>query len=230
MSECLAFDRVKSINDKHKHLVSGYMRKYVGLILDIPESIILVILLFYYDIIGSSILTDKENDILLSLFEKQNKFQHLDNYSYNLIYKRTRDGLKESDFKSRCHDKKNLLCILLDGRGNVFGGYTSIGWQGGSIRRADKDHEAFLFTIRSTQNFNPEIFNADTDEYRSQIIVRQGYYCWFGEHAAIWLRDLDGSGACNNVLGFEKPSNREYLNGTDWIVESPKEVEVFQLA
>ena len=130
-----------------------------------------------------------------------------------MIYKRTRDGWKGSDFKSRCHDKKNLLCIISDRRGNVFGGYTSIGWQGGSIIRADKDDKAFIFIIRSTQNFKPEIFNADTETYYTQIMVRQEYYCWFGERAAIWFRDLDGFGACNSFYGFERPSNRSCLNG-----------------
>ena len=92
------------------------------------------------------LLTDKENDTLLSLFTENNKFQDLGQYSYNLIYKRSTDGWEENKFKGKCHDRENLLCIILDTDDNVFGGYTSIGWKGNSSYREDPDDKAFTFT------------------------------------------------------------------------------------
>ena len=231
----LAFETIKRINDKYKYLVSGFVRNiYVE---DVPESVVLIILLFFYNIINSSILTHKESDKLLSVFEEGDKFKDLGNYSYKLIYKRTRDGCKENDFKDKCHDKTNLLCIILDDADNVFGGYTSIGWKGRPSYREDIDDKAFIFLIRSSDNLKSEIFNAIKGKYT--IRLQSDYYCLFGNEPVIWIDgmgDYEFKGGCYAIKVFEKPSDRAWITGMyphranygyHWFVV--KEMEVFQL-
>ena len=118
MSQGLSFERFKHIQSKYKHDVCGCLNSWI------PESLELIILLFYYISIELSILTDNECNKLLSLFEQESKFKDLGNYSYKLIFRQTRYGKELSEFKSRCHGKTNVLCSISTECGNVFGGYT----------------------------------------------------------------------------------------------------------
>ena len=224
MATKLAFDRIQRINERYKQLVSSFIRTVHDL--SIPESIALVTLLFYYNILESSILTDEENDKLLYLFDEQNKFQDLGNYSYKLVYKRTRDGVQENDFKDKCHDKKNLLCIIWDQNNNVFGGYTSIGWKGRSQLDHYVDNKAFIFIIRSIKNYEAKIFNAIKG--KKAIRIQYGYYCMFGSNTEIWM-DYKTVGVAP-FNDFEPPSNRKSVTGATVYEDCRvKEVEVYQL-
>ena len=108
MSLSLPFERIKHIHDKYMHIVSGYIRNIQTK--EIPESIKLEILLFYYNTFESSILTDNECIYkLLSLFEEQSVLKHLTDYSYRLIFRGTRDGFKSQTFYDKCN-KKHTLC------------------------------------------------------------------------------------------------------------------------
>ena len=234
MSLSLPFERTKHIHGKYKHTVSGYVRMMQ--ILQIPESIQLVILLFYYNAIESSILTDNECDKLLSLFDEQNKFNDLGNYSYKLIYKGTGYGTEMSNFVSRCYEKPNLLCIISATNGDVFGGYTAKGWKKefGGIA----DSKAFLFLIRSSKGHGAQIMNAIKDA--TTIRTMTSFYCVFGTNYAIWIHDHGMTGGCYLMESFEQPSYGGNLAGDitdedeDW-TDGPEasfhvlELEVFQL-
>ena len=75
---------------KKKNLVMGYIRSIETSM--IPDAVKLIILLFYYNTINSSILTDDESDTFLKLCEEKNKLKDLGNYSFKLIYKRSVDA------------------------------------------------------------------------------------------------------------------------------------------
>ena len=170
-------------------------------------------------------MTASECDELLLLFEHKNKFKDLGNFSYKLIYKRSRDGYSVRDFADKVHDKQNILCIILADEKNAFGGYTSIGWTGQPFQEYDDD-KAFIFLIRSSEDYPMEIFNALQD--KKSIRLEQDYYCMFGEGLAIWLNGFDAKGGCFEVCSFETPSGRETLQRDDEEFD-PMEVEVFQL-
>ena len=235
MSSTLSFERVKRIPNKWKGLLSGYLREAVFPSNDIPESIKIVVLLFFYRIIESSILTQKETDILLSLFDEKNKFNDLGIFSYKLIYKRSVDGKKYDKVEYKVKDKKNILCIIHDDEDNVFGGYTSIGW-GNKDEQYQTDNKAFLFLIRSQNDYPPGIYDAIKD--KKTIRVQRNYYCIFGEEGEMFIYGAGHDQACNGGFSpgdsYEMPS---YLIDTsmtgkkfDGIVAfKPKEVEMFQL-
>ena len=77
MSGSIPFDKVKNIPMRYKNLVMGYICKSHSTA--IPEGVKLIILLFHFNMIDSSILTDK----LLQLFDEQNKFKDLDHFHIN---------------------------------------------------------------------------------------------------------------------------------------------------
>ena len=229
MSQSLPFERVKHIHIKYKHIVSGYIR--ATRIFEIPESIKLVILLFYYKTIESTILTDDECYKLLSLFDENKVFKHLGNHSYKLLFRGTRDGFTTKNFYEKCFNKKNSVCIVHTPQNNVFGGYTSLAWWRPSDVKYQTDRFAFIYTIRSNKTSNPEIF-AVKDEGRNAIQLFENYYLSFGTGGQGFYFCQYGN---NEVLGYASRGRcKEYhldelaLNGEDTHFQ-PLEIEVFQL-
>ena len=228
MSLNLPFERIKHIDTKYKCAVSGYLRNQI---LKIPESILLVILLFYYNSIESSILTDAECDKLLSLFEQENVLKNLKNCSYKLLFKGTRDGFKSKTFYEKCN-KKNTLCIIHTERNYVFGGYTSISWRrtNGNIEY-ETDLSAFLFVIRSSKRAEAKVCPIKNNgEYA--IAQGQRHYLSFGNHG--WGFCLCQHGD-NDPIGFASGGKcPEYNLGKYELMGQtchfkPTEIEVFQL-
>ena len=236
MSEFVGFDRIKHINQTVKDTVSGYIRNCQFLLpsnkayYQVPELITSIILLFYYNRIESSILRDTESDKLLSLFKQRNVFQHLDNHDpeYKLIYSSVEHGDGEKIFKKICFEQPNLLCIIHDKRNNVFGGYTYSGWSTNK-RDQSRDPQAFLFSIRSRNNYEPSIFKIK-DDYNGCTLWNQArFYIMFSDDScdAIYV-NADGKRgyAYGMPSGFEAYPSKEYLTDTNFKIDS---IEVFQL-
>lgn len=197
MSDNLSFERIKYINQKHKDIVFGFIKKeYLELSCNniyyqIPRAPLIqhIILLFSYKTINSSILTLNEEDKLLSLFHQNNKFIDLGNYSYNLIYKASKDGFNEIKFKKICHGQRNLLILIHTEHNNVFGGYTSNGWSTEKVFELyENDKNAFIFSIRSSQKFKSEIFNVKKDHNQYALRNQSEFYCMFGYDCTIYIQ------------------------------------------
>ena len=76
--------------------------------------------------------------------------------SMKLLYRGTRDGMTSKDFHDKCDNKGKTICLFLNDKGNIFGGYSSIPW---SYERGDKtDKECFLFTLTNIYNTEPTKF------------------------------------------------------------------------
>lgn len=226
MAEALPFERLKHINDKYVMTVSGYFRKIS--VESVPESVKLVVLLFYYNCIDSSILRLDENDKLLELFASQNKFKDLGNYEYKLIYKASRDGQKGIIFQALVHGEQNILCIISTGD-NVFGGYTSVGWPIHNDGKQIKDNKAFIFSIRSSKDWPPAIFNIIQDKVA--LSIQHGHHCVFGNHFCIFLNNF-GQGGGLSPTSYEPAKHYDYLFGgreTNLGDVDIEDVEVFQL-
>ena len=238
MSDIVGFDRIKHINQTVKDTVTGYIHNCQVLLpsnkpyYQIPELITSIILLFYYNRIESSILTDKESDKLLSLFKQRNAFQHLDNHDpeYKLIYSAKEHGDGENIFKELCHDQPNLLCIIHDTNDNVFGGYTCSGWIGIKDYEIQFDNKAFVFSIRSDRNYEAGIFKVK-DEYQGGTIWNQrGYYLMFGGNSNMVFYVIGGG-----KTGWLQPLPEDYESYPCDNYLAPKgnfniaAVEVFQL-
>ena len=74
-----------------------------------------------------------------------------------LLYRETRDGMSGDAFHNKCNNKGPTISIFKNEKGYIFGGYTSIDWQGGdhTYRSAP---DSFIFTLTNMYNIAPTKF------------------------------------------------------------------------
>ena len=73
-----------------------------------------------------------------------------------LIYRGTRDGMTSKDFHYKCDNKGKTICLFLNDKGNIFGGYSSIPWTSNGGNKTAKD--CFIFTLTNIYNIEPTKF------------------------------------------------------------------------
>ena len=76
--------------------------------------------------------------------------------SMELIYRGTRDGMTSNDFHNKCDNKGKTICLFLNEKDNIFGGYSSIPWQNSGGYKTAND--CFLFTLTNIYNTQPTKF------------------------------------------------------------------------
>ena len=105
---------------------------------------------------------DKNIDsIILKNNERKNEFVNKilewSGYkSMELIYRGTRDGMTSNDFHNKCDNKGKTICLFLNEKDNIFGGYSSIPWQNSGGYKTAND--CFLFTLTNIYNTQPTKF------------------------------------------------------------------------
>eukprot|EP01084_Bolivina_argentea_P018138 33818_1 len=229
-------ERLKYINVGYvamKHIVSGYIRSNQCLNeLHIPDSIASIILLFYFNPIESTILTDNECDMLLLLFVDQKKLQMF-NSNYKLLYRASRDGYTVDEFFDKCDKKNNIFCIIQSSENNVFGGFTSLGWDRLLKDSATytTDNKAFIYLIRSTQKFKPQLFPVQNDG-ENAIGQFSGCYLGFGYNGFAFYLYTNSNSTTNSGATERRCDtyniDQYTLNGHKTLFNA-KEIEVFQV-
>ena len=63
--------------------------------------------------------------------------------SFNLLFKATRDGQNAYDFHRKCDGKVQQLVFIKTTKGEIFGGYTEVGYR--SRDSSAKDNNSFFF-------------------------------------------------------------------------------------
>ncbi len=87
----------------------------------------------------SSILLDNYlKDSLLFLIGLQN-------FSFSLLWRGSRDGFRHADFHRLCDGQGRTLTVIKSTDGWIFGGYTSVSWS--SDDQETVDDTAFLYTL-----------------------------------------------------------------------------------
>jgi hypothetical protein len=178
-------------------------------------------LAYYFTRFDSTIMTSKEKEMLMNL----GKFS-----SMNLIYRASTDGFHAFQFHDKCDNITNIVAVFKSHRNNVFGGYTSVGFD--STGGSKSDSEAFLFLLRNNNvtlapgerfnirnnsqgqncaiydyyNYNP-IFGCGHDLYiESRPDVNSGSHTWF-------CYSYECSSTFNNSA-FPTSESQKYLAGT----------------
>lgn len=73
-----------------------------------------------------------------------------------LLFRGTRDGMNSNSFHSKCDHKGQTICLYLNDKGYIFGGYASIPWTSdGSYHPAP---ESFIFTLTNIHCLSPTKF------------------------------------------------------------------------
>jgi hypothetical protein len=111
----------------------------------------------------------------LKLFEEFKKKQLI------LLWRGSHDGFSAFDFRGRCDGYPNTLTVILDTKGNVFGGFTPVEWESKTRDKADPSLKSFLFTLMNPQNVPARRFALKAEKKKHAI------YCFSnrGPHSAL---------------------------------------------
>ena len=183
----------------------------------------------------SSIIKFKTNKIDSILLNETNKYNECLNKIYEwtggknmeLLYRGTRDGMSTDVFHNKCDNKGPTISLFKNDKGYIFGGYSSVDWEGGK-GRSKSAPESFIFTLTNIYNISPTNFpNSNKDD---SIWDDSSYGPCFSGYCDICVQ-FDSNftnfpNAYKDVLGkgysiFQGDNNNNKFN--------LKEIEVFKL-
>eukprot|EP01084_Bolivina_argentea_P019542 36318_1 len=230
------------IGARYKKIVFGYIREAQTLFssnntfFNIVDLIKYICLLYYYNPVESSILTDEEIYDFLQLLQKNNKGLH--NYEWKLIYKATETDITKKKCIEQIYGKPNLVCLFHDISGNICGGYTLSGW---SVDKNEtmttsyhygcnlsSDSKAFIFSIKSNNGnvYKPTLYSIAPDCINGALRYSSQQFCTFGKNFTLFL---EGTFIyCNNTTNFIDCPKDYYLLGKKH-GEKIQMIEIFQL-
>eukprot|EP01084_Bolivina_argentea_P128465 227079_1 len=117
----------------------------------------------------SKIMTETEQTIFLKLMNGNGNNLGT---QWNLLYRATEHGWSKKDLLNKAENVPKTIIVIdsvnIYQQHNVFGGYTSTPIKGNN--KWAKDNKAFLFLIRSSKNYKPNIF----DVFKSEKAI---YHC-----------------------------------------------------
>jgi hypothetical protein len=154
------------------------------------------------------------------------------NDKWSLLYRATRDGFGSDDFHSKCDGHSNTLTILKAHRTSyLFGGFTSVSWDGSSGFKSDPN--AFIFSLTNKDN-QPLKMKVNQNRYHWAIYCHSGYGPSFGED--ICVSNNANEIMCNySNLGYSyKHAQNEYgtIEAQSFLAGSYEfqlgEIEVYQ--
>ena len=105
----------------------------------------------------------EEIDFIINRLKNTSKLQNK-KISFNLLFKATKDGQNSSDFHKRCDGKVQQLVFIKTTKGEIFGGYTEIGFN--NRDGSDKDNNAFVFSLFTRKIYNIKRDICDYKNYR----------------------------------------------------------------
>ena len=147
-----------------------------------------------------------------------------------LLYRGTRDGMTNNNFHNKCDNKGKTICLFLNDKGNIFGGYSSIPWTNNGGDKTAND--CFLFTLTNIYNTEPTKFPY---EKKRSVMQNSNYGPIFGGGCDLGFQfNCNENNNCwsgfpysyKDILGkgksiFTGDNNNEYFN--------LKELEIFEV-
>jgi hypothetical protein len=174
---------------------------------------------------------------------------------FSLLWQGSRDGFNGNEFHHRCDDHANTLTVILDTKGNIFGGFTPVEWESREWNRkelnddnrpkmdegwgaeentwkADESQKSFLFTLKNPHNIPARRFMLKTEIKNQAIGCYSGIGPCFGNDIAVC--DNCNASATNYVYLFGSCDNNDteldsniVLTGSD--IFQVQEIEVFEI-
>ena len=178
------------------------------------------------------------DSIILNINEKGNEylnkiFEWCGAKSMHLLYRGTRDGMTSNNFHNKCDNKGKTLCLFLNNKGNIFGGYSSIPWANSGGDKTAND--CFLFTLTNIYNTEPTKFPYEKSRSVYHDSSKGPYFGGGGD--LCFYNDFSASNGCGSnfpysykdVLGKGK-SIFTGNNDNNYNCYTLKELEVFELS
>jgi hypothetical protein len=149
---------------------------------------------------------------------------------FPLLWRGGRDGFGAKDFHDRCDGHANTLTLILDTKGNIFGGFTPVKWESRTCHKGDPSLKSFLFTLKNPHNFQARKFALKAAMKGDAIIS----FASCGPH----FNDIVVCDNCNTVTNLSFSFGVSYANDTrlddkTFFTGSErftvKEIEVFEI-
>jgi hypothetical protein len=158
----------------------------------------------------------------------------------SLLWRGSRDGFGAFEFHRRCDGHANTLTVILDTKGNIFGGFTPVEWESrvwdgkyddeSNCWKAYDSLKSFLFTLKNPNDIPARRFELNPKHKHRAISLRSDggpRFCDIGV-----ADDCDISTQNNVFFGFTY-INDTGLNGNIVFTGSDrfrvKEIEVFEI-
>jgi hypothetical protein len=78
---------------------------------------------------------------------------------FTLLWRGSRDTFQAKNFHWRCNRHANTMMVILDTKGNIFGGFTPVQWESKLVKdKGDPSGESFLFTLTNPHQLPPRTF------------------------------------------------------------------------
>jgi hypothetical protein len=100
---------------------------------------------------------------------------------FSLLWRGGRDGFCADDCHHRCDGHVNTLTLILNTKGNIFGGFTPVEWESrkwnkkreseGNSWKADPSLKSFLFTLKNPHNIPARRFALKAEKAREANVV-----------------------------------------------------------
>ena len=155
--------------------------------------------------------------------------------SMELLYRGTRDGMTASNFHNKCDNKGKTICLFLNDKDNIFGGYSSIPWTNNEGSKIVND--CFIFTLTNIHNTEPTKFQYSKGKSVQHLqnfgpVFGSGTDLDFGENSGDFTLDNsnysgfpysyeDSTGKGKSIFTGDLNNNKNYFK--------IKELEVFKL-
>jgi hypothetical protein len=151
---------------------------------------------------------------------------------FTLLWRGSRDGFGAGDFHKRCDGHANTLVVILDTKGNIFGGFTPAKWESSMFGKdkADPSLKRFLFTLKNPHNVPARRFALKAENEDEAIFC----YSVYGPH----FIDILVFDNCNANTDSWTELGLNYTNGTRLDGKTVftgseqfqvKEIEVFEI-
>jgi hypothetical protein len=88
---------------------------------------------------------------------------------FSLLWRGSRDGFGAKEFHRRCDGHGNTLTVILDTKGNIFGGFTPVKWNSNSDCKADDSQKSFLFTLKNPHHIPARRFALKAEKKHEAI-------------------------------------------------------------
>jgi hypothetical protein len=150
---------------------------------------------------------------------------------FALLWRGSRVGFGARDFHDRCDGHAPALTVIQDTKGNIFGGFTPVGWDSSNGVKSDGSLKSFVFTMKNPHNFPARKFALKAEEKDAAIVCdpsRGPFFCGIcvsddcnaNTDSSSWVGE---SCANDTVLGADT-----VLTGSFFF--TVKEIEVFEIA
>jgi hypothetical protein len=158
-------------------------------------------------------------------------FEDFKQKQFTLRWRGSRDGFGKRDFHSRCDWHGNTLTVILDTKGNLFGGFTPVEWDSGSEEKADPSLKSFIFTLKNPRNFPARRFalKAEAKDRAIRCNSDGGPHFW----DIYVFNNCNTNTSSGTYLGYSYTNNtgldgKTFFTGSDRF--QVKEIEVFEIS